>query len=100
MPGVYRLGWQHGLVDAVAEARSYGVNQVVIFPKVGAEGLGRVGVGCYSVACGRSGGAELEVDGKDSAGGWVRWALSYGLGVLSVHKSWLCAFLVSSPADT
>lgn len=33
MPGVYRLGWQHGLIDAVAEARSYGVNQVVIFPK-------------------------------------------------------------------
>ncbi|EFN53368.1 hypothetical protein CHLNCDRAFT_137125 [Chlorella variabilis] len=33
MPGVARLGWQHGLVDAVAEARSVGVNQVVIFPK-------------------------------------------------------------------
>lgn len=27
MPGVYRLGWQHGLIDAVAEARSVGVNQ-------------------------------------------------------------------------
>ncbi len=37
MPGVYRLGWQHGLIDAVAEARSYGVNQVVIFPKVRVE---------------------------------------------------------------
>lgn len=34
MPGVDRLGWRHGLIDAVAEARSYGVNQVVIFPKV------------------------------------------------------------------
>lgn len=34
MPGVARLGWRHGLLDAVAEARSYGVNQVVIFPKV------------------------------------------------------------------
>ena len=28
MPGVARLGWQHGLIDAVAEARSVGVNQV------------------------------------------------------------------------
>lgn len=28
MPGVARLGWKHGLVDAVEEARSYGVNQV------------------------------------------------------------------------
>ncbi len=27
MPGVSRLGWQHGLIDAVAEARSVGVNQ-------------------------------------------------------------------------
>ena len=35
MPGVSRLGWRHGLLDQVAEARSYGVNQVVIFPKVG-----------------------------------------------------------------
>jgi porphobilinogen synthase len=34
MPGVYRLGWRNGLIDAVAEARSLGVNQVVIFPKV------------------------------------------------------------------
>lgn len=34
MPGVSRLGWRHGLIDSVAEARSYGVNQVVIFPKV------------------------------------------------------------------
>jgi hypothetical protein len=33
MPGVSRLGWRHGLLEAVAEARSYGVNQVVIFPK-------------------------------------------------------------------
>ena len=28
MPGVSRLGWRHGLIDAVAEARSLGVNQV------------------------------------------------------------------------
>lgn len=34
MPGVNRLGWRHGLIDSVREARSYGVNQVVIFPKV------------------------------------------------------------------
>lgn len=33
MPGVYRLSYGNGLVEAVAEARSYGVNQVVIFPK-------------------------------------------------------------------
>lgn len=36
MPGVDRLGWRHGLLDAVAEARSVGVNSVVLFPKVGA----------------------------------------------------------------
>ena len=35
MPGVDRLGWRHGLIESVAEARSYGVNQVVLFPKVG-----------------------------------------------------------------
>lgn len=34
MPGVDRLGWRHGLLSAVAEARSYGVNSVVLFPKV------------------------------------------------------------------
>ncbi len=34
MPGVDRLGWRHGLLDSVAEARSYGVNSVVLFPKV------------------------------------------------------------------
>ena len=34
MPGVDRLGWRHGLIDSVKEARSFGVNQVVIFPKV------------------------------------------------------------------
>lgn len=33
MPGVSCLGWRNGLLDAVAEARSNGVNQVVIFPK-------------------------------------------------------------------
>ena len=34
MPGVSRLSYENGLIDFVAEARSYGVNQVVIFPKV------------------------------------------------------------------
>ena len=33
MPGVDRLGWKTGLLDAVNEARSYGVNSVVLFPK-------------------------------------------------------------------
>jgi porphobilinogen synthase len=33
MPGVDRLSFCNGLIDFVAEARSYGVNQVVIFPK-------------------------------------------------------------------
>jgi porphobilinogen synthase len=33
MPGVSRLTWRKGLVDTVREARSLGVNQVVIFPK-------------------------------------------------------------------
>lgn len=33
MPGQYRLGWKKGLIDKMHEARSYGVNQVVIFPK-------------------------------------------------------------------
>lgn len=34
MPNVDRLGWRHGLLSSVAEARSYGVNSVVLFPKV------------------------------------------------------------------
>lgn len=34
MPGVDRLGWRHGLLDSVAEARLVGVNSVVLFPKV------------------------------------------------------------------
>lgn len=34
MPGVDRLGWKTGLISAVGEARSYGVNSVVLFPKV------------------------------------------------------------------
>lgn len=32
MPGVARLGWRHGLLDAVKEARSVGVNQVRLAP--------------------------------------------------------------------
>lgn len=34
MPGVNRLSFNNGLIDFVSEARSYGVNQVVVFPKV------------------------------------------------------------------
>ncbi|KAK9219761.1 hypothetical protein WN943_008407 [Citrus x changshan-huyou] len=34
MPGCYRLGWRHGLVQEVAKARDVGVNSVVLFPKV------------------------------------------------------------------
>ncbi|MCO5602019.1 hypothetical protein L7F22_056146 [Adiantum nelumboides] len=34
MPGCYRLGWQHGLIDEVYKARDVGVNSVVLFPKV------------------------------------------------------------------
>ncbi|CAG9467638.1 unnamed protein product [Pedinophyceae sp. YPF-701] len=33
MPGIERLSFKNGLLDYVAEARSYGVNQVVVFPK-------------------------------------------------------------------
>jgi porphobilinogen synthase len=34
MPGVFRLAYGNNVISAVAEARAYGVNQVVIFPKV------------------------------------------------------------------
>ncbi|KAH9535555.1 hypothetical protein CY35_17G059900 [Sphagnum magellanicum] len=34
MPGCYRLGWRHGLIDEVYKARDVGVNSVVLFPKV------------------------------------------------------------------
>lgn len=34
MPGCYRLGWRHGLVEEVARARDVGVNSIVLFPKV------------------------------------------------------------------
>ncbi|KAK9698256.1 hypothetical protein RND81_08G091800 [Saponaria officinalis] len=34
MPGCYRLGWRHGLVHQVAQARDVGVNSIVLFPKV------------------------------------------------------------------
>lgn len=34
MPGYFRLAYGKNVVDAVAEARSLGINQVVIFPKV------------------------------------------------------------------
>ncbi len=34
MPGIFRLAYGKNVLDYVAEARSYGVNQVVVFPKV------------------------------------------------------------------
>ncbi|KAJ7548724.1 hypothetical protein O6H91_07G024200 [Diphasiastrum complanatum] len=34
MPGCYRLGWRHGLINEVYKARDVGVNSVVLFPKV------------------------------------------------------------------
>lgn len=33
MPGQMRLGWKTGMIHKVREARSAGVNQVVVFPK-------------------------------------------------------------------
>eukprot|EP01025_Chloroclados_australasicus_P011233 TRINITY_DN14866_c1_g1_i1.p1 TRINITY_DN14866_c1_g1~~TRINITY_DN14866_c1_g1_i1.p1 ORF type:complete len:398 (-),score=72.20 TRINITY_DN14866_c1_g1_i1:316-1509(-) len=33
MPGVFRLPWRTGLIETVEEARSVGINSVVIFPK-------------------------------------------------------------------
>ncbi|CAH9062057.1 unnamed protein product [Cuscuta epithymum] len=34
MPGCFRLGWRHGLVEEVSKARDVGVNSVVLFPKI------------------------------------------------------------------
>ncbi|XP_073063756.1 delta-aminolevulinic acid dehydratase, chloroplastic-like [Primulina eburnea] len=34
MPGCYRLGWRHGLVEEVAKAQDVGVNSILLFPKV------------------------------------------------------------------
>ncbi|XXG79891.1 hypothetical protein AAC387_Pa09g0861 [Persea americana] len=34
MPGCYRLGWRHGLVEEVRKARDVGINSVVLFPKI------------------------------------------------------------------
>lgn len=34
MPGCYRLGWRHGLLDEVYKSRDVGVNSFVLFPKV------------------------------------------------------------------
>lgn len=42
MPGINRLAYGKNVIDYVAEARSYGVNQVVVFPKVRAEAWGWV----------------------------------------------------------
>ncbi|PNH04897.1 Delta-aminolevulinic acid dehydratase, chloroplastic [Tetrabaena socialis] len=37
MPGINRLSYGKNVIDHVAEARSYGVNSVVVFPKAAAE---------------------------------------------------------------
>ncbi|CAH9108926.1 unnamed protein product [Cuscuta europaea] len=34
MPGCFRLGWRHGLVEEVSKARDVGVNSIVLFPKI------------------------------------------------------------------
>ncbi|KAI3911349.1 hypothetical protein MKW98_010236 [Papaver atlanticum] len=34
MPGCYRLGWRHGILEEVSKARDVGVNSIVLFPKV------------------------------------------------------------------
>uniref|UniRef100_A0A0E0JVB7 Delta-aminolevulinic acid dehydratase n=1 Tax=Oryza punctata TaxID=4537 RepID=A0A0E0JVB7_ORYPU len=34
MPGCFRLGWRHGLLDEVYKSRDVGVNSFVLFPKV------------------------------------------------------------------
>ncbi|XP_020264421.1 delta-aminolevulinic acid dehydratase, chloroplastic-like isoform X2 [Asparagus officinalis] len=34
MPGCFRLGWKHGLLDEVNKARDVGVNSFVLFPKI------------------------------------------------------------------
>ncbi|XP_019711227.1 delta-aminolevulinic acid dehydratase, chloroplastic isoform X1 [Elaeis guineensis] len=34
MPGCYRLGWRHGLLEEVYKARDVGVNSIVLFPKI------------------------------------------------------------------
>lgn len=34
MPGCYRLGWRHGLLDEVYKARDVGVKSFVLFPKI------------------------------------------------------------------
>lgn len=43
MPGVDRLTWKKGLPDKVREARSYGVNSVVLFPKTPEHLKSRIG---------------------------------------------------------
>ncbi|CAA6670666.1 unnamed protein product [Spirodela intermedia] len=34
MPGCFRLGWRHGLLDEVYKARDVGINSFILFPKV------------------------------------------------------------------
>ena len=58
MSGVDRLGWRHGLLDSVAEARSYGVNSVVLFPKVT---LAHSPLCCFDIAYDTSPGSHVPV---------------------------------------
>lgn len=105
MPGVSRLGWKSGLLEEVTRARSYGVNSVVLFPKVS----GRVGIECatahHMVA---NGGA---IQGRCAAGQlpyacWgngllvVTWVLSLGRDTPVVAPSKLSTHpTLSSRAD-
>uniref|UniRef100_A0A1D1ZH79 Delta-aminolevulinic acid dehydratase n=1 Tax=Anthurium amnicola TaxID=1678845 RepID=A0A1D1ZH79_9ARAE len=34
MPGCFRLGWRHGLLDEVYKSRDVGINSFVLFPKI------------------------------------------------------------------
>ena len=51
MPGVARLGWQHGLIDAVAEARSVGINQVCCWGCRCSHVLHNLQCGCSRLLC-------------------------------------------------
>ena len=59
MPGVFRVAYGKNVLDFVGEARSYGVNQVIIFPKVRGSCCGGGGwcvcavraAGCWRTRC-------------------------------------------------
>lgn len=53
MPGIFRLAYGKNVLDYVAEARSYGVNQVVVFPKVRGVASWRLGWQRYPWGGGR-----------------------------------------------